>query len=59
MTRVIHITTPDELEAVADELEERLFYPPEDGKGWAEVCHLEDVIERARRRLDKMNGGAS
>ena len=56
MTRVIHITTPDELESVAAELEERLFYPPEDGKGWAEVCYLEDVIEKARRRLAKQGG---
>lgn len=53
MTRVIHITTPDELEAFADELEERLFYPPETGAEWAEICHLEDVIVKARRRIKK------
>lgn len=53
MTRVIHITTPDELEALADEIEAMVMANPETGEQWAEICHLEDMIEKARRRLDR------
>lgn len=56
MTRAIHITTPDELEALADEIEAMAAANPETGERWAEICQLEAILEEMKREWARDNG---